>query len=152
MHNYLLLSYCIVFSMDREKFYPVFSHEKSEEIGSLITQLQTDIKDAQDKAYLGTLLMKKAGIERSLKKKLDLFKEGHKLLEAAIMAEPNNAEFHFLRLTIQENAPSILGYKHNIQEDKKKVIDEYNRLDPIVKKYIRNYCATSKTLHISDLP
>ena len=64
--------------------------------------------------FTGALLMKKAGFNAPPAIKLHLFKSGHKMLEAAIRNNPENAEFRFLRLIIQEHAPGILGYKNDI--------------------------------------
>lgn len=49
--------------------------------------------------------------------KLGTFKKGKKNIEQAISLEPNNIELRFIRLSIQKNIPSFLGYKSNIKED-----------------------------------
>ncbi len=49
--------------------------------------------------------------------KLNTFKEGKKNIEQAIKKEPTNVELRFIRLSVQKNAPSFLGYKSNINED-----------------------------------
>lgn len=49
--------------------------------------------------------------------KLNTFKEGKKNIEQAIKKEPDNVELRFIRLSVQKNAPSFLGYKSNINED-----------------------------------
>ncbi len=51
--------------------------------------------------------------------KLNTFKEGKKNIEQAIKKEPENVELRFIRLSVQKNAPSFLGYKSNINEDAK---------------------------------
>ena len=44
-------------------------------------------------------------------------KKGKENIEEAIRKEPNNTELRFIRLSVQKNAPSFLGYKSNVQED-----------------------------------
>lgn len=54
--------------------------------------------------------------------KLSYFNEGKKILEKAIKLAPNNVELHYLRLSIQLNIPSFLGYSSHIDSDKKILI------------------------------
>ena len=46
------------------------------------------------------------------------FSSGKKNIERAIQLEPHNAELRFIRLSVQKNAPSFLGYNTHIQTDK----------------------------------
>ena len=94
--------------------------------------------------------MRKAGIVSPLKEKIDLFKEGRKKLEGEILKEQDNAEYRFLRLMIQENAPLILGYKQAIKEDKELIISKFHSMDSAVKNSILNYTKTSKILIKED--
>lgn len=50
-------------------------------------------------------------------KKLQYFKKGRNLLEAAIEAAPNDLELSVLRLKSQEEMLSILGYSSDINAD-----------------------------------
>jgi len=50
--------------------------------------------------------------------KLSSFNEGKEILEKAIQGDLYNPELRYLRLTIQTNVPSFLGYSSNINEDK----------------------------------
>ncbi|KGE15874.1 hypothetical protein [Sphingobacterium deserti] len=59
-------------------------------------------------------------------KKLNAFKKGKDYLEQAIKAEPGQVEIHFLRLTVQHNAPAMLGYNENKEEDLGIVLDKYD--------------------------
>ncbi|TAG92992.1 MAG: hypothetical protein EAZ20_02050 [Bacteroidetes bacterium] len=47
---------------------------------------------------------------------MDLFKK-------AVDFSPNDIEIRFLRYSIQNNTPTILGYSENLTEDKQKMID-----------------------------
>ena len=49
--------------------------------------------------------------------KWNTFKKGKGNIEQAIKIEPDNVELRFIRLSIQKNIPSFLGYKSNIDED-----------------------------------
>jgi len=59
--------------------------------------------------------MKKAGLVAGVGNKLKVFKTGLQELEASIKQDNTNAEYRFMRLMIQENAPGILGYKKEIK-------------------------------------
>ena len=73
-------------------------------------------------------------------KKLSYFNEGKKTLEYAIKADPKNLEIRLMRLITQEKAPKMLGYTHNIAEDRSFLIKEYkNTSDDDLKMYIKNY-------------
>jgi hypothetical protein len=50
--------------------------------------------------------------------KLKYFNNGKEILESAILANKDNIELHYLRFTLQEHSPSILGYKGKMKEDK----------------------------------
>ncbi len=102
-------------------------------------------------AYEGALLMKKAGLASGPKKKLDLFKEGHEKLEAVLNKDSSNTEYRFLRLMIQEHAPGILGYKKQIESDKRFVKNNYKKLSPVVQEAVVNYSKESKILKPADL-
>ena len=75
-----------------------------------------------------------------------MFKEGGKKLEAAIKAAPNNVEFRFLRLMIQENAPKIVGYDENIKVDSESVKANLKSLSPATQAAIGQYAKKSKYL------
>ncbi len=73
-------------------------------------------------------------------KKLNAFKKGKNYLEQAIKEDPGNIEIHFLRLTIQYNAPAMLGYNTNKEEDLKIVLDKYKNLKtPTLRDNIKDF-------------
>ncbi len=75
--------------------------------------------------------------------KLKTFNEGKGFLEAAIKADYANAELRFLRLSIQKNVPSLLGYNNNIEDDKKYLNNCLPLLnDKQLKSMITNYLKT----------
>ncbi|MCX6225916.1 MAG: hypothetical protein NTV01_14380 [Bacteroidia bacterium] len=95
--------------------------------------------------------MKKAGMVKVPKDKLNTFKSGDMLLEAEISKAPDNAEFRFLRLVIQESAPEILNYNKNLEEDGKCIISRYKQLEPFLQNYIAQYSKQSKVLKLKNL-
>lgn len=107
-------------------------------------------KIQEKEAYIGALLMKKASLVSSLIEKLSLFKRGRVLLEDAISKEKQNAEYRFLRIMIQENCPSILMYNKNIEEDKKLIKINYNKLNIDVKNAIIDYSKVSEVIKINE--
>ena len=63
------------------------------------------------------------------------------MIETAIKADSANIEIRYLRLSVQENAPKVLKYYKNIDDDKKFILDSYSDirsmdLKEIVKDYI----------------
>lgn len=69
-------------------------------------------------------------------KKLSEFKKGKKLIDAAIYKEPSNIEIRFLRFATQSKAPGFLGYKDNLEEDKKFLIKNIQNLQVINNKEV----------------
>lgn len=54
--------------------------------------------------------------------KMHYFNEGKKILNTAILQDPQNVELRFLRYVIQSELPEVLGYTKNIYEDKEFII------------------------------
>lgn len=88
-------------------------------------------------AYLGALQTIWANHVFSPISKLGTFKEGKKNIEQAIKKEPDNVELRFIRLSVQKNAPSFLGYKSNINEDTEFIKENRHQIgSEILKKNI----------------
>lgn len=130
-------------AFDKKQYYSVFA---SKDLNSINAEIKSLAAQSDKSAYEGALLMKKAGIVSNPKDKLSLFKDGRTKLEHAIKSNPNMIEFLFLRYMIQENSPSFLGYNTNLEEDKKKIVSNYNSFETVVKEAIQNYSKTSKSL------
>jgi hypothetical protein len=152
----LLLAFCcwtsqkyIFQNFDREIFYNTLA---SDNLISVNAQLEAVRNSSllEKNAFEGTLLMKKAAIVSAPSEKLSLFKSGLKKLEAAINADKLNAEFRFLRLLIQENAPKFLGYHSNMNEDADVVRDSYKSLTEVIQRAVKDYSKKSKVLHDND--
>ena len=116
-------------------------------VDAQISELNSAPADVKN-AFLGAMYMRKAGIGGNPASKLKLFKQGRKLLEEAIRKDPDNAEFRFLRLIIQENAPGALGYRNDQQKDSEFIRKSYNSLPEELQKTIADYNKKSKVLKL----
>lgn len=81
--------------------------------------------------------------------KILCFNRGKKFLEVAIEKEYYNTELRYLRFTVQENAPAFLGYRKNIEADKKVLFhyldkkELHNAQDTVLYNNIRAYLLQS---------
>ncbi|MCW3117116.1 MAG: hypothetical protein JWM28_1198 [Chitinophagaceae bacterium] len=133
----------------RKEFYSVMASESIQKVEEQLNLLQkTNIHEKN--SYEATLMMKKAGLLKSAGKKLNLFKAGHRQLEAAIATDSNNVELRFLRLMIQENAPGLLGYNDDLDKDSAYIRQSFKTLPVDVRQAITNYSKTSKVLRFED--
>lgn len=100
--------------------------------------MQKEVKiDANLKlAYFGASEIMLADYGINIPKKISLFKVGRDHLEDAIKASPNDVEIRLVRLIIQNQIPSFLKYKQNIEEDKKFIIAKYKNVSNSLKAYI----------------
>ena len=76
---------------------------------------ETNCKEAQP--YLASAIMQKAKYAFFPTTKFRYFNQGKELLENFIQAYPNNLEARYVRVLVQRNIPSILGYKDKIESD-----------------------------------
>jgi len=134
---------------EKAEFYSIM---KSGDVTAVDNEMAAlDNAPAKEKdGYTAALLMKKAGLMKKPKDRLKLFKEGRIKMETALMADNENAEFHFLRLAIEEHAPKIVKYHADIQKDKALVIKNFKNLSQAVQHAILDYCSNSKVLHRED--
>lgn len=132
--------------MDKAAFYAAMSSGNKDNIDKELTVL-TD----NEQGYAGALLIRKAGLAMLPRQKLKLFKEGRIKLETALKNDPDNTEFHFLRLSIQEHAPGIVKYKDDLPADKAFVIKHFDKLPLVVQRAVKDYSKNSKILTPEDL-
>lgn len=78
--------------------------------------------------YKGTATMMKANYAFNPFKKLSYFNQGKDLLLEAIESDPGNVELCFLRFAAQTNTPKMLGYRGEIEVDKKIVLNQLNKI------------------------
>jgi hypothetical protein len=135
------------FSVNRTAFYKAMEESNKDLVNAQLKELQTAPDEIRD-AFTGALLMKKAGFNAPPAIKLHLFKEGHKMLEAAIRMYPENAEFRFLRLIVQEHAPGVLGYKSDLEKDNEFIEKSYKSLPDELQQIMVSYSKKSKFLKL----
>ncbi len=134
---------------DKAAYYSALSSGSVADVNSVLANLEKNTIP-EKKAYEGALLMKKAGLLSKAKDKLSLFKLGRTKLEAAIKNEQGNIEYHFLRLIIQENAPKIVKYQHDLENDMELVRSSFKKLTPVVQQAVSNYSKKSRFLKPAD--
>lgn len=136
-------------TFNRKQFYSTIRQDDLEKINVELQSLETASFEGM-KAFQGALMMKKAGVIKGPSAKLKLFKKGGKQLEAAIKEKPQNAEYRFLRLIIQEHAPKIVNYRDDIAADKEMIVTAYKSFSPELQKVVSEYSTSSKALDPKD--
>lgn len=131
--------------------YEAIKGDSIEKVDAALEKISIETNASKQQAYLGALLMKKADFLKSPAKKLDIFKEGHKLLESEIQKNPKNAEYRFFRLCIQEHAPKILNYNNNTEEDKAVIVASFKNLSIDLQGHIKDYSYHSSILVTKEL-
>ncbi len=134
-------------TLDRQAFYKAMEETNKDLVNAQLNELQSAPDEIQN-AFTGALLMKKAGFNAPPAIKLRLFKSGRKMLEAAIKDYPENAEFRFLRLIIQEHAPGVLGYKNDLEKDSEFIQKSYKSLPDELQQIMVSYSKKSKFLKL----
>jgi len=134
---------------DKAAFYASMQSNNLVEINAQLKNVENSSLPDKD-AFTGALLMKKAGLVMGGGNKLNLFKSGRKKLESSIHKENANAEFRFLRLMIQEHAPSILHYQNELGNDALLIKKNYENLPVVVQQAISHYSKESKILKPTD--
>jgi len=140
---------CLNADLNRTAFYKAMESNDQTLVDAQISVLNLASSNLKN-AFLGAMTMKKAGIGGNPFYKLYLFKKGHELLEDAIKESPNNIEFRFLRLMIQENAPGFLGYNDSEETDSEYIRNAYKSLPENLQKAISDYNKTSKVLKLQS--
>ncbi|WP_062055644.1 hypothetical protein [Aquimarina longa] len=105
-------------------------------------------KGAIYKGYHGAALALKASFSWNPYKKLSFFNKGRKMIDSAILSEPDNIELRMIRISIQSNAPKIVGYYKNIDEDRNLILSKIDTVnDKELKQYIDNFIAYSDVFY-----
>ena len=79
--------------------------------------------NAVERAYKGVAAAMYAAVLYNPVDKLSYFDQGKALLESAVQMDKWNPEIRFLRYCVQVNAPMMLGYSDNLEEDGNVVLD-----------------------------
>jgi hypothetical protein len=147
MKNWLCILALLPLSFSKSEYFVVIASEDSASVATMLRKLEAD-KSIDQNAYKGALLMKSAGFQSTPFSKLNRFNQGRLILEKEIESYPKNAEYRFLRLIIQENAPGLLFYYSNIAEDAAWVKKHYRELNSEVRSAIVKYSKTSVNLKL----
>jgi hypothetical protein len=68
-------------------------------------------------AYSGVAAAMYAEVVSNVSDKLQFFNSGKSIIEKSIARDSYNPELRFLRFSVQEKAPRMLGYSGNMEED-----------------------------------
>jgi hypothetical protein len=134
---------------DKEGFYAVMASGNITRIDAEL-ELVRNASFPEKDAYEGALLMRKSGQLKKAEEKLKAFKAGRIKFETAMRDGVENAEYRFLRLTIQEHAPRVVKYYKDQESDKQFIRDNFKNLPVVVQQAIREYSKTSKVLRQED--
>jgi len=94
---------------------------KSEKNIEAIFKISTESKAVPDqlkKAYYAAAEMSSAQYKFNPISKINTFSSGRTKLDQVILENPTSVEMRYIRFTIQDNAPSFLGYNKNLTSDK----------------------------------
>ncbi len=136
---------------DLSEYYGILKSGTLDQINKEIKVLEAS-NIPEKEAYTGTLLMKKAGLLKQGKQKLDTFKSGAAKLESAIKTDSANTEFHLVFATDDPGTctDQITKYHSQIKNDSELVTRHHNKLSPFLQDIILNYSKTSKSLKPED--
>lgn len=143
-----LLSSFWGFSQDTHIYVLLETGDYESLSAEILNMNESAINSINKQAYLGALYCKRADFQKLPKDKLADFKEGAKLLENSISAQPDNPEFRFLRYIIQTKAPRFLGYHDNITEDKTYLEKNEGDISKGLRKVIKEFSAANLALSI----
>lgn len=143
-----LLAIALTVSFSKGEFFKTIDSKDKSTIVGLEKKLHNSTQNDDQKAYLGTVMMKAAEFESTAGDKLNKFKAGKAMLEEVIGRHSTNVEYRFLRLMIQEHAPKILKYNTHIKEDADFIKAHLDKVSSEVKTAIKNYAAVSPSLNL----
>ncbi len=106
-------------TMDLE--YMRLNYDKAVSDKELCSRLIEELETVKDNpvylAYLGAMQTIWANHTRNPISKLRTFNRGKKNIENAVALNSDEIEIRFIRLSVQKNAPSFLGYYKQIRAD-----------------------------------
>lgn len=146
--KFFLLLLLVAVGFSKSDFYTVIASNDQEKVVALEKKLASLSESNDQQAYWGAIQMKSSYFLKTPAEKLKKFKSGHQLLEKIIAQHPNNAEYRFLRLIIQENAPKVVKYSANIAEDAAFIKKNIATVTTEVKKEMVAYAKISENLNL----
>jgi len=114
------------------------SKENATAFAELIANAPTDVVLSAYKGASKMILAKFGG------GRVALLKEGKPLLENALKQQPQNAELHLIRLSVQEHLPKVVPYRNNITADKDFILAHHAQQSPELQKHIAGFVKKSK--------
>ncbi|MGV3461384.1 MAG: hypothetical protein ACO1N9_13125 [Flavobacterium sp.] len=128
----------------RQKYIAaVKSATAADELYAMLDDVPDNSKETTMVAYKAAALTLQAKHAKGMITKKKLFERGAKLLEAVIAKDADNYEARLIRLSIQEDAPKITGYKKDIVTDKAFLIKNYGGQTAALKKFTKEFVAVS---------
>lgn len=131
---------------DVRKMYPDAS--KSKATADAFYSLMADVDENHSNkvlvAYKGCAETLKSKFSSNIPDKIKFMKAGAKMIDGAVTSEPDNVEIRMIRLSVQENVPSIVNYRANRKEDHDFIIENYGK-NPSTKEYVKNFILRSKS-------
>lgn len=113
----------------------------------MISELEKSNLSGVQLAYLGAFQTIWANHVSNPIDKLTTFRKGKKNIEKAVSQNADEVEIRFVRLSIQNNVPAILGYKSDIDTDKNFVLEHFGTVrSKHLQKLIRDFFEDSDLL------
>lgn len=107
-----------IFSQDevlRKMFFAAQTESAKKDFYNYCVNLQN--KTNTQIAYSGVAAAMYAEVVSNVSDKLQFFNSGKSIIEKSIARDSYNPELRFLRFSVQEKAPRMLGYSSNLEED-----------------------------------
>jgi len=118
---------------------------KNIELTTFHSELNKESSEKIKLAYESAYFVLMASQEKAVLKKKDWFIKGATQLDSLIEQYPKDVELKWIRLTIQDNAPSFLKYNTSINTDLTFIETHINEVsNSTLKKTIQNYLGGRK--------
>lgn len=128
-------------SAQLSKSYAEASQDKAK-IERFKNDIEIEKNRERKKIYQAALRVLNAKYQDKISDKKSEFVAGVKIIEELIEQKPNNVEYRWIRLTIQDNAPAILKYNSDRSTDLDIINKGIARLNnSTLKKIILDYIA-----------
>ncbi|MBC7616548.1 MAG: hypothetical protein H7202_10835 [Pedobacter sp.] len=148
----LILSNTVINVIEVRNLYEVAANSKSANVKLINLLASVKIDNALLTGYKGAAIMMEANHVFNPITKFSRFKKGKQLIEYAIKLDLANVELRYIRLTIQTNVPSILGYSSAIEIDKKIIINHLELLkDKDLRKRMISYLLSANVCNSEEL-
>ena len=118
---------------------PAFKQD-ARKLNELLLQSDTATETPVLICYKGANEMIQAKYTLNPLNKLEKFNKGKALISKAFSRDTLNLEMRFIRFSIQSNLPAFLGYRDELDQDKRYLLDNTRHSkDPELQEMIFNY-------------